>query len=82
MSQRRPSQILYVGKTAELTRFFHFQMGNYLLNERIATIRSPKAIIKESVSNTVMGITSLAGANRRTSSVSDRNYNAFVPVLP
>ena len=76
MSQRRPSlRFLVVEKTAELTRLFHFQMGNYLLNERIATIRSPKAIIKESVSNTVMGITSLAGANRRTPSVSVPDYS-------
>lgn len=33
-------------------------------------MRSPKAIIKDIASKTVMGITSLAGANRRTPSVS------------
>ena len=47
-------------KNREANAVFSFPDGNYLLFERIATIRSPKAILKESVSNTVMGITSLA----------------------
>ena len=34
---------------------FSFHYGNYLLLERIATIRSPKAIIKDNASNTVIG---------------------------